>query len=85
VAIAWVRAQQHRAVTIPIVGVRTQAQLADNLGAIDINLEPIERDQLDEASNVSLGFPGDFAGARLAYGNTFDLIDDHRGAVSALV
>jgi hypothetical protein len=34
---------------------------------------------------VSLGFPGDFAGARLAYGNTFDLIDDHRGAVRALI
>lgn len=40
VAIAWVRAQQRRAVTIPIVGVRTEAQLADNLAATKIDLVP---------------------------------------------
>jgi aryl-alcohol dehydrogenase-like predicted oxidoreductase len=85
VAIAWVRAQQRRAVTIPILGVRTQAQLADNLGATDINLEPIELDQLDEASTVSPGFPGDFDGAKLAYGNTLDLINDHRRTVNPLI
>jgi aryl-alcohol dehydrogenase-like predicted oxidoreductase len=85
VAIAWVRAQQRRAVTIPIVGVRTDAQLADNLAATGIDLEPAELERLDEISRVPLGFPGDFGGASLAYGNTFDRIDDHRGTVDPLV
>ena len=85
VAIAWVRAQQRRAVTIPIVGVRTEAQLADNLGAVDLDLEPAELERLDEASRVTLGFPGDFGGARLAHGDTFDLVDDHRKTIDPLV
>jgi aryl-alcohol dehydrogenase-like predicted oxidoreductase len=84
IAVAWVRAQQ-RAVTIPIIGVRTETQLADNLAAVDITLEPNELDALDDASRVSLGFPGDFGGASLAYGNTFDLIDDHRKTTDPLV
>jgi aryl-alcohol dehydrogenase-like predicted oxidoreductase len=85
VAIAWVRAQQRRALTIPILGVRTDAQLADNLAAIEIDLDPAELERLDEASRVSLGFPGDFGGARLAYGNTLDRIDDHRKTVEPVV
>jgi aryl-alcohol dehydrogenase-like predicted oxidoreductase len=84
VAIAWLRAQQHRALTIPIVGVRTDDQLADNLAAVEIELEPSELEGLDDASRVALGFPGDFGGASLAYGNTYDLID-HRGAIEPLV
>jgi hypothetical protein len=40
---------------------------------------------LDLASRVPLGFPGDFGGASLAYGNTFELIDDHRGRIDPLV
>jgi aryl-alcohol dehydrogenase-like predicted oxidoreductase len=85
VAIAWVRAQQRRAVAIPIIGVRTDAQLADNLTAIQIDLDPAELERLDEASRVTLGFPGEFGGATLAYGNTFDLIDDHRMTIDPLV
>jgi aryl-alcohol dehydrogenase-like predicted oxidoreductase len=85
VAIAWVLAQQRRAVTIPIVGARTEIQLAENLAAIEINLDPTELDRLDEASRVTLGFPGDFGGASLAYGNTLDLIDDHRRTMDTLV
>ena len=85
VAIAWVRAQQRRAVTIPIVGVRTEDQLADNLGAAAIDLEPAELERLDEASSVTLGFPGDFGGGSLAYGDKFDLIDDHRQTIVPIV
>jgi len=84
VAIAWVRAQQRRAVAIPIVGVRTETQLTDNLGAAEIDLDRAELDRLDDVSNVTLGFPGDFGGASLAYGNKFDLIDDHRGTIEPL-
>jgi aryl-alcohol dehydrogenase-like predicted oxidoreductase len=84
VAIAWLRAQQRRAVTIPIVGVRTEAQIVDNLGAVAIELEPAELERLDEVSRVPLGFPGDFGGARLAHGNTFDRVGDHRGTIDPL-
>jgi hypothetical protein len=72
-------------VIIPIVGARTDAQFADNLGALDLELEPGELELLDEASSVSSGFPGDFGGGRLAYGSTLDRIDDHRGTIDALV
>jgi hypothetical protein len=39
----------------------------------------------EEASQIASGFPLDFGGARLAYGETFELIDDHRGLVDPLV
>ena len=85
VAIAWVRAQQHRAVTIPIVGTRTRAQLVDNLAACEIELERAELARLDEASRVAPGFPANFGGASMAHGDTFERVDDHRKLVDALV
>jgi len=85
VAIAWVRAQQRRAVLVPIVGARTPAQLADNLGALDIVLDTAELEALDKVSAVELGFPYDFGAGRLAYGTTLELIDDHRGLIAPLV
>ena len=85
VAIGWLRAQQHRGVVIPIVGARTREQIEDNIGAVDVDLSEEELARLDEASRIELGFPNDFGGARLAYGETFELIDDHRGLVNPLV
>ncbi len=85
VAIAWVRAQQQRSVVIPIVGARTREQIEDNIGALDVELSEAELQRLDEVSRIELGFPNDFGGARLAYGETFELIDDHRGLVDPLV
>ena len=84
-AIAWLRAQQPRVVTIPIVGARTEAHLADSLAAIEIDLDAAELERLDEGSRVTLGFPGDFGRGSLAYGTTFDRIDDHRKTVDPLV
>jgi hypothetical protein len=37
---------------------------------------------LDAVSRIELGFPHDFDADRLAYGDTRDLIDDHRRALS---
>jgi aryl-alcohol dehydrogenase-like predicted oxidoreductase len=85
VAIGWVRAQQQRSIVIPILGARTREQIEDNIGALDIELSEGELARLDEASRIELGFPHDFGGARLAYGETFELIDDHRGLVGPLV
>jgi aryl-alcohol dehydrogenase-like predicted oxidoreductase len=84
VAIAWVRAQQRRAVVIPIVGARTEQQMSDNLGALCVDLTTAELDRLDEVSRVELGFPHDFQAARLAYGQTLELIDDHRRLIEPL-
>jgi aryl-alcohol dehydrogenase-like predicted oxidoreductase len=84
VAIGWVRAQQRRAVVIPIIGARTQQQVVDNLAALDVDLTPAELDRLDKISSVQHAFPHHFGGARLAYGQTMELIDDHRGLVDPL-
>lgn len=85
VALAWVRAQQHQAVVVPIVGARTTAQLQDNLAAAALDLEPEQLERLDEASRVPPGFPKSFAGAGLAHGRLFGLVDDHRRNVDPLV
>jgi len=58
VALAWVRGAP--GVIIPLVGARTAEQLADNLGCLEFELEPEQRQQLDEVSALDLGFPHDF-------------------------
>jgi aryl-alcohol dehydrogenase-like predicted oxidoreductase len=81
VAIAWVRAQQKRGVVIPIVGARRREQIEDTLRAVDVELTASELESLDAVSRIELGFPHDFVGRRYAYGDTFDLVDHHRGDV----
>jgi aryl-alcohol dehydrogenase-like predicted oxidoreductase len=78
VAIAWVRAQQARAVIVPMLGARRREQLEDNLGALGLELTAAELERLEEASRIELGFPHDFGADRLAYGTTRPLIDSHR-------
>lgn len=55
VALAWTLLNP--AVAAPIVGARTVAQLKDNLGALDVELDPKQQARLAEASAVDLGFP----------------------------
>jgi len=86
VAIAWVLTRGgRRGVVIPIIEARTEAQVRDNLRALEIELTEDELGRLDEASRVEAGFPHDFGGARLAYGEALGLIDDHRALVDPLV
>lgn len=68
---------------IPIIGARTRAQLEDNLGALDVQLTNAELERFDEVSRIELGFPHDFEGGSLAYGDTFELIDDQRRPVGS--
>jgi aryl-alcohol dehydrogenase-like predicted oxidoreductase len=84
VAIAWVSAQQGRSLVIPILGARTREQLEETLGALDVQLSDDELERLDLASAIELGFPHDFGGT-LAYGDKFELIDDHRALVAPAV
>jgi aryl-alcohol dehydrogenase-like predicted oxidoreductase len=58
VALAWTLLNS--AVTAPIIGARTLAQLEDNLGALDVRFTEDELTALDEASAVELGFPHEF-------------------------
>lgn len=81
VAVNWVRQQKHAQI-IPILGARTEAQLKDNLAALEWTLSPEQLEHLNKASQIEYGFPRDFTekGARqFIFGKTFDLIDNHRG------
>jgi aryl-alcohol dehydrogenase-like predicted oxidoreductase len=78
VAIAWVRAQQDRAVILPIVGSRRREQIEDSLAAADLELTANELARLDATSAIELGFPHDFVGRGMAYGDTYPLTDGHR-------
>ena len=55
VALAWTL--QNPAVTSPVIGARTSAQLRENLGALEVELTPAQLDRLDQASAIELGFP----------------------------
>jgi diketogulonate reductase-like aldo/keto reductase len=76
VAIAWVRGQQERSTIVPILGAPTRSQIDDSLGGLHLELTEHELERLDAVSCIALGFPHDF-GRTLAYGDTFELIDDH--------
>lgn len=74
VAIAWLRRR-----VVPIVGVRTAAQLEENLGALTVDLSDEQIARIDEAGAQPLGFPRSFLesdGVReLIYGTTWRLLD----------
>lgn len=55
VALAWVLKQP--AVCSVIMGVRTMAQLEDNLKAIGIGLTDVQSEKLDQISALDLGYP----------------------------
>ena len=80
VAIAWVRAQPWH--TVPIAGARSEAQLRENLGALEVELAAEHLERLGTAGGFSAGFPRDFLESDdvrgLIFGDTFDLIDDPR-------
>lgn len=80
VAFNWVRQQQARAQIIPIVGARRHAQLVDQLAALEWELDATQLSRLEAAAGFEPGFPHDFLPANpFVFGNTYDLIDDHRG------
>lgn len=55
VALAWTLL--HPAVTSPLIGARTPAQLADNLGALEIEFGADQVQRLNAVSEVDMGFP----------------------------
>ncbi len=61
VAIAWTMGRGKHG-TIPIVGARTAPQLADSLGATDLQLTAEMLARLDAISKIDMGFPHEFLG-----------------------
>jgi len=57
VALAWTLLNP--AVSAPIMGVRTHAQLEDNLGALEVEFTEAQVADLQRASAIELGFPHD--------------------------
>lgn len=55
VALAWTLL--HPAVTSPLIGARTHAQLVDNLGALDIEFGSDQVQRLNAVSEIDMGFP----------------------------
>lgn len=68
VALAWTLLNP--AVTSPVMGVRTLAQLEDNLGALDVTFSDEQVARLEAASAFEKGFPHDFLSGP-AYGFMF--------------
>jgi aryl-alcohol dehydrogenase-like predicted oxidoreductase len=70
VALAWV--QNRPGVTSTIIGARTIQQLEDNLGALDVRLQPEHLFRLGELTEPKLDFPAEFlkGGATFYYGGT---------------
>lgn len=79
-ALAWARAQSAR--LIPILGCRTAAQLADNLGSLAVSLSDEQLARLGALAGFSPGFPSGFLHSpnvrNLIFGETFARLDNHR-------
>ena len=69
VALAWTLLD--KTVTAPIMGARTPQQLEDNLGALTVDLTDDQKQRLDEASAIDLGFPHAFLQRPLTRGVMF--------------
>lgn len=80
VAISWVR--QQPGIVVPLIGARNLSQLQDNLGSLDVTLNPEQLQRLDEVSRVDLGFPHNFLDQEhirdFVYGGTYDSIRKDR-------
>jgi aryl-alcohol dehydrogenase-like predicted oxidoreductase len=83
VALAALMQLRPEAGVIPIIAGRTPAQLKDNLGCIELALDPADLQALDEKTAVDPGFPYNMISAGFAKDMAFgrgnaSLIDNHR-------
>ncbi|MFI0711155.1 aldo/keto reductase [Streptomyces inhibens] len=80
VALAWLRSRPGN--IIPIIGATKESQLADNLAAVDVELDADALARLDRSSAVELGFPHDFLRqpgvTENVYGDRWADIEDRR-------
>src|SRR5271157_4675946 len=69
VALSWVRQQPTKKPIIPILGARTEEQIIDNLGCLNVELSREQLDALSEVSKIDMGFPREMFGR--TDGNSF--------------
>ncbi|HEY9769018.1 MAG TPA: aldo/keto reductase [Coleofasciculaceae cyanobacterium] len=78
VALSWLLSKG----VIPIVGARKVSHIKDNLQCADWQLSTAQIQQLDEVSQIELGFPHDFYQGDMVknfvYNGTFERISNHR-------
>lgn len=78
VALSWLLHQG----TIPIVGARKASQVKDNLDCVNVKLSDQQLAQLEQVSQIELGFPHDFFNQEIPqsfiFGGQFKAIDNHR-------
>jgi len=67
VALSWLRTRP--GVASPIIGTRTLAQLDENVGALEVRLEPEQLERLSRATEPMLNFPAAFIRHSPAYRN----------------
>ncbi len=86
VALAWLLGRP--GIVLPIVGVRKETQVRENLAAVGLRLDPEHLARLETASRIDLGFPHEFiTGARdtsFVLGDTIGQLDNHRQYRSGL-
>jgi aryl-alcohol dehydrogenase-like predicted oxidoreductase len=86
VALAWLMSRP--GVVLPIVGARKEAQLRENLGAVDVQLDADQLARLEQETAIDLGFPHEFIdqgrNTTFVLGETLGQIQDHRADRSAL-
>lgn len=75
VAIAWTRT--HSRAVHPLLGASRAEQVADNLGALDLQLPDDAVKRLEAATEFILGFPGDFIAqvSNDVYGEAYTRLD----------
>ena len=66
IALAWLLAQGSD--VIPIIGSRKAHQIEDNLACLDVTLNAAQREKLDAASKIELGFPQNFLSGSMMRG-----------------
>jgi aryl-alcohol dehydrogenase-like predicted oxidoreductase len=80
VALRWLRQRSPRA--IPIMGARTEAQLRDNLGAVDVTIPDELYERLETTSRRPLAWPHEMfsspAQTGFTYGGYLESIDSER-------
>lgn len=78
VALNWLR----RRGVIPVFGARTEAQVRENVGCLEWELDDAAARLLDEAGRIALGFPHDFLASGIVrgfvYGGLWERIDAPR-------
>ncbi len=80
VALAWHNGQSQQ--IFPIVGARTEQQILDTIGSLNVTLSTEQMNRLNEVSKIEYGFPNDFLTGdvvkNVVYGGMFEKIENHR-------